>query len=151
MGVFTPIELDWKGSIYTIKPHRIMGMISVIEDAITLAELQEFCRRGAPPTAKLCMAYGNVLRYAGVAVTDDDIYAHAFAGKQEMEAVIETAMGLMKMMMPPAARARMDAALANKGAEAPAATEGRDPGNPPGPARRSSRKPTRRRSSSANG
>lgn len=147
MGVFTPVELEWKEQIFTVKPHKVMGMIAAIEDVITLPELQAHCLRGSPPMGKLSMAYGVALRYAGARVTNDEVYDFAFSSSQSQLSVMQAAMGLMKMMLPPAARARLEAAEAEGEVE----TEALNSGNSKATAPASSKKLTKRRSQKANG
>jgi hypothetical protein len=141
MSVFDDIELPWAGSTFVIKSNRVMGAIARIEDAITLAELQAYAVKGAAPIGKLSMAYAAVLRYAGARVTDEEVYEKSFAGDREQEAMILSIMNLMKLMLPPSARAKMEAAMNDIDGEGDA-----EPGNSPAAAKASSRKPSKRRS-----
>lgn len=112
-NIFTPIELDWNGKTITVRPHKVMGLISAIEDVITFPELQAYAVRGAAPVGKLSMAYARVLRYAGVRVTDEEVYAKSFSGsEEEQEAMGRAIQNLLFMMMPPEARAKVEAIMA---------------------------------------
>jgi hypothetical protein len=147
-SVFTDIELEWEGRLFIIKPHKVMGAIARIEEHITLAELQAYSQKGTAPLAKLCMAYGAVLRYAGAAVSDDAVYAKAFDEPEAQQVVMTAVMNLMQMMLPAQARARLQE-LMNAPDEAP---DGETPtGNPPATAKASLSKPTKRRSRKAAG
>ena len=151
MGVFTDIELEWGGKVFTIRGQRVMRVISLVEDVITMPELQAYSAKGTYPLAKLCTAFASVLRFAGACVTDEEVYEVAFSGEKEQEAVIMATMDLMKMMLPASARAKMEAAVADPdGAEAQA-MEGASLGNSRATAQASSKKPTKRRSPKANG
>jgi hypothetical protein len=151
MGVFTDIELDWGGKVFTIRGQRVMGAISRIEDVITMPELQAYSLKGTYPLAKLCAAYASMLRYAGARVSDEEVYALCFAGEREQEAVVMGVMNLMKMMLPASARAKMEAALADPDGVQAQALEESDLGNSRATARASLKKPTRPRSRKANG
>lgn len=107
MSVFQPLELEWQGQVYTVPAHRVMGAICRIEEVITLSELQQYAARSGAPIAKLSMAYGSVLRYAGAKVTDDEVYEQAFSLDPEA-AVMAAVMNIMQLMLPPSARARIE-------------------------------------------
>lgn len=107
-GVFQDVELEWSDRIYTIKSHRVMGAIYKIENIITLQEFQEYASRGAAPIAKLCGAYGAVLRYAGAKVDDDEIYDMAFRGEDTQEAITAAILNLITLMLPPHAREKLE-------------------------------------------
>jgi hypothetical protein len=108
--IFTPVELVWAGKVHTVAPNRVMGLISQIEDVLTLSELQGYAARGTAPMGKLCMAYGKALRYAGLSISDDAVYASAFDGAEEQAIISGALINLMKMMLPASARARFDKA-----------------------------------------
>lgn len=142
-GVFTDIELEWDGRVYTIPPRKVMGAIARIEDIITLGELQRYGERETLPISKLCMAFGAVLRYAGAQVKDDEIYEAIFAGQEEQQAITEAVVNLMQMMLPPSVRANLDVDNA---------AQGQASGNSPAAAKpASSKRPSRRRSQKASG
>ena len=97
MSIFNDVELTYNGDAYTVKADKVMKLIAVIEDHISLAEIS---RDQGPPFSKLAMAYGAALRYAGCKVGDDAIYKALFSeegGKMAGEAVT----GLLMMMLPP--------------------------------------------------
>lgn len=100
MGIFEPVVLSWNGQEYEIAPDRLMGAIATIEDTITLKEVGEYAMKGDAPIAKLSMAYGSVLRYAGCKVKDDEIYVAMFdSGKNT--SVLGCISALLAMMIPP--------------------------------------------------
>ena len=121
MGVFDDIKLSWKGEEFTIPAKRVMGAIARIEDVITLVELQRFHASGAPPLSKLCMAYGAVLRYAGVRVDDDEVYAGLFGSAGHQSAIMEALTVILAMMIPPDAMRAVDEAPASGNSRAAAA------------------------------
>lgn len=110
MGVFSDIELEWESKVFTIPSNRVMKAIALIEETITLGEFQAFALRGTAPLAKLCMAYGSVLRFAGARVTDDEVYDAAFSGEKAQVSMMAAIMNLMKMMLPAQARRKLEAA-----------------------------------------
>lgn len=80
MGSFEDIRLQWAGKDYVIPARRELGAIARVEDVLTLNEVQRFSARGAVPTAKIAMAFGSLLRYAGATFTDEEVYAGMFGG-----------------------------------------------------------------------
>lgn len=120
MGSFEDIRLEWAGADYTIRANRVLGAIARIEDVVTLNELQRFAVRGTAPMAKIAMAYGAVLRYAGATVSDDEVYAGMFgAGGTSADAVVDSVSTLVAMMVPPNAIAAKETQSGNA---VPAAT-----------------------------
>jgi hypothetical protein len=101
MGIFAAKELGWRDETFVIPARRMMGAIAAIEDVITLHELQLFAARKTAPMAKLAMAYGAVLRYAGASIADDDVYAGMLEGGQSATGVAIAISGLLEMMVPP--------------------------------------------------
>jgi hypothetical protein len=103
MSSFDDINLEWEGKPFIIKSNRVLGAIARIEDVITLSELQRFGMRGGSPLAKIAMAYGAVLRYAGAQVTDEEVYRGLFSQgkKTSAETVMLSIHSLVSMMIPP--------------------------------------------------
>lgn len=117
-AIFDPIVLQWGGATRTINPDRVMGAIARVEDVITLQEMQVFSERGAAPMAKLAMAYGSVLRYTGIVVTDEEVYAGMFSGGDNAMNVANAIAVLLRMMVPKT----FGAGEATKGKGLPAAS-----------------------------
>jgi hypothetical protein len=130
MGVFDDISFEWAGHTYALKSDRVLGAIARIEDVVTFAELARVGSGKSVPLAKLAMAYGAVLRYAGAKVTDDEVYA-GILSSGNAGTVIAAVTTLLSMMIPPGSIA--ETKEPPKGKAAPAASN-------------SSRKPTRSRS-----
>lgn len=95
--IFQKVTLSWKGQQFEVAADRVMMLIAQIEDVITLPELSN--PRGRP-LAKISMAYGAALRFAGAKVRDDEIYASMFA-EGSAEASTIAVSGLLQMMLPP--------------------------------------------------
>lgn len=108
MAGFDDIRLEWQGRQHVIRANRVMGAIARIEDVITLVELQRYADRGTAPLAKIAMAYGAVLRYAGADASDDDVYAGMFSGNSSQDDVVASVSQLLAMMIPPDAMRAMD-------------------------------------------
>jgi hypothetical protein len=96
MSVFEKVTLSFDGLEYEIAPDKILGLIAEIEDIVTLSEL---CQKKGPPMAKLAMAYGKALRYAGGKVADDVVYGAMFG--KDKEKIAGYVSGLLAMMIPP--------------------------------------------------
>ena len=105
MSIFEDIKLTWDGRDHVIPANRVMGAIARIEDVVTLGELQRYGEKQAAPLAKVAMAYGAVLRYAGASVTDDEVYAGIFSGEgpNNHESILTSIYTLLAMMVPPEA------------------------------------------------
>ena len=118
MGVFDDIRLNWQGTDYVIPANKVMGAIARIEDIITLTELIRMSQQGKVKFASIASAYAAVLRYAGVQVSDEQVYLGLF--KDNTAAVVNAALaGLLQMMLPPDSASQKDAPQGN--AETPAA------------------------------
>lgn len=103
MAVFEEVRLTWNGVDYVIPPDRMMRCIAMIEEIITLAELHRDMAARRPRLAKLAQSFGAVLRYAGAAATDDEVYAAMYkSGKDMHEQITGTTHTLLMLMMPPA-------------------------------------------------
>jgi len=101
MAVFEAVTFKWKERIYTIPPDQVMRAIAKIEDVLTLSELHRYGLSGTAPIAKLAMAFGAVLRHAGAAVQDDEVYAALFNAGEQQEQVMAAIQTLLAMMVPP--------------------------------------------------
>lgn len=104
MSVFEEIKLSFGGKEYTIPPDRVMSAIGRVENVITLGELGEMAEKPkvALKLMKLAKAYGELLRYAGATVTDEDVYAGMFSGGTSNVVAMQALLGLLALMMPPA-------------------------------------------------
>jgi hypothetical protein len=100
MNIFDPVTLAWKGEEHTVEPDRIMGLIARIEEIVTLSEIHAAAQKGGMPLAKLAMAYGAALRYAGAKVQDAEVYQSFFAGDGG-KTIPGAVAALMAMMVPP--------------------------------------------------
>lgn len=99
MSVFEPVVLSWKGEEYKVEADRVMMLIAKIEDVITLSEVFSYGQKGSAPMAKIAMAYGVALRYAGAKVRDDEVYKGLFGNGGSSTA--EALNALLAMMIPP--------------------------------------------------
>lgn len=117
--IFDPVTLTWKGADYEVAPDRIMGLIARIEEIVTLSEIHGAAQKGGMPLAKLAMAYGACLRYAGARVEDAEVYASFFA-TGNAEAIPNAVQALLMMMVPPS---RASAPAAGAAAKKPPAAK----------------------------
>lgn len=99
--MFSTIKLEWGGEPYSIPANRVLMAVAEVEEVFTLDELQRFSKRGTAPVAKLSRAYGALLRFAGAAVSDEDVYAGMFVNDQGQMAAAATS-SLLALMLPPA-------------------------------------------------
>jgi hypothetical protein len=68
---------------------------------VTLEEFGRYGERGTMPIAKLAMAYGAVLRYAGARVKDEYVFTGMFSDGQKQSDNVTATMSLLSMMLPP--------------------------------------------------
>lgn len=102
--IFKPVELDWAGQTYLIPANCILGAIAIIEEYFTFQDLANVVETKNLSLTKLARTYGDILRYAGATVTNDEVYAGMFAG--DMSNKILTAVNtLLMMMIPPSVMA----------------------------------------------
>lgn len=102
MGIFSDIRLEWGADEHVIPAERVLGAIAVVEDVFTLADLN-FSGRGRLPLAKLSMAYGALLRYAGAKISDEEVYNACFGerGRMVQKRASEMVFSLQLLMIPP--------------------------------------------------
>jgi hypothetical protein len=118
--MFTPINLEWAGKGYVVPANRVLMAIAEVEEVLTLDELQRFSARGTAPVAKLSMAFGRLLRFAGAKVDDDDVYSGMFVDDQGQMAAAATS-AMLALMLPPESAVKSAAGAPGKSA----------PGKPP--------------------
>ncbi len=109
MSGFEPVTLNWKGESFTVPADRVFGMVGQIEETILKDE-------GVPAVLlllankvshhRLSCAYGAALRYAGAAVTDEDVYLSIqkdmAAGDIDGAIVLQRAvLGVLAILSPP--------------------------------------------------
>ncbi len=100
--LFQTLTLEWQGKKYPVPAERIMGAIAVIEEVVTFPELCMMFT-GKPKISKLAQAYGELLRYAGVTVSDIDVYNVLFTQGEIKEQVGSAINQLLAIMTPPSA------------------------------------------------
>ena len=96
-SIFEEVGLTWQGEEYTVPPDQVMGLIEVIEDAITIEEMAGV----GVKRAKLARAYAAALRYAGARASHEQVFNSLF-GTEGLRSTEQVIQGLMAMMIPPA-------------------------------------------------
>jgi ribosomal protein L12E/L44/L45/RPP1/RPP2 len=103
MSGFEAVTLKWKGQAFTIPPHRVLGAIACIEEHLTLDVIHRAHEGRHVPAAKVSLAFAAVLRYAGAAVEDVEVYTAIF---QPNDSHMQQALtALLMMMVPPSLKA----------------------------------------------
>lgn len=107
--IFNQVTFSWKGRDFTIPPNRIMGAIASVEEVMTLQEMAASTQTGKVKTARIAIAYAQVLRYAGargvdsqgnsIEATDDEVYAAMFSVEGQSRAMVAL-QTLLLMMVP---------------------------------------------------
>jgi len=98
MSIFKEIGLAWQGEEYIVSHDKVMGLIEVIEDIITLEELTS--NKGIK-RATVSKAFAVALRYAGCKnVSQQEVYTSFFNPETavEIQTIVTT---LLTMMIPP--------------------------------------------------
>lgn len=114
-SVFEPIHMEWNGEKFTIPANRVLGAIARIEEHVTLNELRtDAGGRGTVRMVVLSRAYASVLRYAGAAVADEEVYESIFE-KTGGARMLEAIQGLMMLMIPPSKLRSPEAGKTTKG------------------------------------
>lgn len=103
MAVFEEVRVEWQGKEHVIPSGMLLRCIAQVEDVLTLGELAEMQRKGRLKFVQLSTAFAVVLRYAGVAVSDEEVYDEFFKGtgskiKRQSFLVIAS---LQRLMIPP--------------------------------------------------
>jgi hypothetical protein len=96
MSLFEEVGLRWAGEEYIVPSDKVMGLIEVIEDIITIEEMT----RDGIKRAKLSRAFSAALRYAGAKVTQEQVYESLF-GAEKLASTSGAVMGLLALMIPP--------------------------------------------------
>lgn len=110
MGVFQAFQIEWDGVDYSIPADRIMGAIATVEDCLTLAEIHEMVSDPRKvKVGRVSRTWGDLLRYAGAKVTDEQVYEGMFKGARDQSSRVVIALWtLLKLMVP-------DSAVAEQG------------------------------------
>ena len=110
MKGFEDVTLAWRDEVYTIPAKRQMMLIAELEDILQKRDgtPADAGLLSNPGWAKLAMAFGAALRYAGAKVSDDEIYLSitqniADGDFSEMMRMREATLGLLSIMAPPIA------------------------------------------------
>lgn len=123
MEGFDPVTLIWKGEEFTVEPDRVMGLILIVEDALTAGTgeqaLSVLTRNTGPQKGRLCKTYTAALRYAGAKVTEAEVYKSLIAGlanndKKLLDQMQSATIALFAILAPPVALAMTDGAPKKK-------------------------------------
>ena len=96
MAVFQDVVFGFKGEEYTVKSNKIMRLIAMIEDIVTLGDLTS----GNIKLSRLAEAYSACLNYAGAETEVETVYETLF-GSGSSGVVQESITTLMMLMLPP--------------------------------------------------
>jgi hypothetical protein len=106
MNAFSDMSVTWEGKEKAIPSKNIMKLICAMEQVFTLAELAEFTARGTLPLARIATTYGVALRFAGFAVSDEDVFMRMFddeSGEGQIF-IVNAVIEIMTLMLPPKQR-----------------------------------------------
>ena len=98
MSIFSEVAFHWNGEEYAVPADKVMGLIEVVEDVITLEELSNQTK--GVKRAVISKAFAVALRYAGANASQQDVYTAFFDASRAID--IQTAItALLMMMIPP--------------------------------------------------
>lgn len=104
MDIFEDKRFAWDGVDYVIPARSVLEAIARVEQHVTLAELLSYGTRRTIPAARLAFAYGELIRFAGGDVTDDEVYAGMFAAMvgapEHAGAIVTACAGLIQLLVP---------------------------------------------------
>ena len=75
MSIFQDVTLGFTGEEYTIPHNKVMKLIAIVEDVVSL---QDLTNGKGPKMNKLAEAYAVALNYAGAKVEVEEVYASLF-------------------------------------------------------------------------
>jgi len=96
MSIFKEVGITWAGEEYLIRADKVMGLVEVVEDIITMEELNS---KGIK-RAKISRAFCAALSYAGKRVPVEDVYNKFFddSAGVELTSIINF---ILMLMIPP--------------------------------------------------
>lgn len=111
MKGFEDVTIGWRGDTFTVPADRQLMLIAEIEDALTVGSktaMEVLLSPSGPGHAKLSMAYGAALRFAGADVSNDEIYLSIMndLANRDVDAVVKVqsaVMALISIISPPIA------------------------------------------------
>src|SRR5262245_34944655 len=124
MALFEPIELTWKGLTYKIPSGRVLKAVAKVEEIITLSLMSTAAQAGSVPVAKVAMAYGSVLRFAGAVVEDEEVYEAMMSGGTDGQSTMQLVNGLLVIMIPKRLQQKLEAKMKEEENAAQAQIEG---------------------------
>ena len=81
--VYPEVQIEWGGTEYSTKA--TFKVINKIEQSVSLAGLVTKVQSGDVPLSHLATVYGCLLRGAGVAVDDEEVFAAMFGADTDAE------------------------------------------------------------------
>lgn len=96
-SIFEEFGITWQGVEYVVPPEKVMGLIEVVEDVITIEELHA---QSGLKRSKLSKAFAAIINYAGGKVTQEDVYNSLFLSDHgaSLTNIIQS---LLILMIPP--------------------------------------------------
>lgn len=102
MQIFSEVVLEWGNNKYTVPSDKVLPLIAVIEEHVTIEELTS----GKYHRSKIAQAYTAALRFAGAFPTAPQVYAALF-DVEDSERILRTVDGLLQIMIPPESLKKM--------------------------------------------
>lgn len=97
MAVFKDVTFGYKGQEYTVPANKIMRLIAIVEDVVSLRDLTSAT---GPKLSKLAEAYTEALNYAGAKADIDSVYESLFSDGGS-ETISSAMTSLIMLMLPP--------------------------------------------------
>lgn len=96
MSIFKEFAVTWKGTEYVVAPDKVMGLVEVVEDVITMEELHS----AGIKRAKVSRAFQSILKYSGCNATHEEVYNTFFAAGAGVE-ITNIVHSILLLMIPP--------------------------------------------------
>lgn len=91
-AIYPEVTIEWGGVEYKTKA--TFKVINKIEQTVSLAGLVTRVQSGDVPLSHLATVYANLLRGAGVVVTEEDVFNAMFGADDSAELTQEEVIGL---------------------------------------------------------
>lgn len=98
--VFQEAKFEWNGEQFSIPPTKTFGAIIVVEQHLTMIELNKMLKGGSFSMTKLAIAWSALLNYAGAKTTPEDVYLGMFDATDKQGRVIAAIQQLLILMVP---------------------------------------------------
>lgn len=97
MSIFEEFGITWNGEELVVPSDKVMGLVEVVEDIVTIEELHN---KTGIKRAKMARAFASIINYAGGRATQEQVYNKFFedGAQVQIQVIIER---ILFLMIPP--------------------------------------------------